>query len=145
MKKVLLFVVFAIILFSFQVRAQDLSSNKNDEGSKVVLNVEGEGKIQWNTTTFEFGKIDYMNPKTAVFEFKNTGTKPLVVTNVKAFCGCTKVDYPKTPVLPGKTGKVSAEYNAASMGNFSKSVRVQFSEESLTQHLELKGTVVRKK
>ena len=143
--KNILFAVIAVLFFSIQTQAQDLSSNKDNEGSKVVLNVEGEGKIEWSTTTYEFGEIDYMNPKTAVFEFKNTGTKPLVVTNVKAFCGCTKVDYPKTPVLPGKKAKVSAEYNAASMGNFSKSVRVQFSEESLTQHLELKGTVVRKK
>ena len=56
--------------------------------------------------------------------FKNEGTAPLTLTNVKASCGCTTPSWTKEPIAPGETGKVAAEYNMARAGGFNKSITV---------------------
>jgi hypothetical protein len=37
-----------------------------------------------------------------------------------------KSDFTKEPIKPGKTGKITATYNAATVGNFNKTVYVKF-------------------
>ena len=46
-----------------------------------------------------------------VFEFTNTGTAPLEITNVQSTCGCTVPTKPTEPIMPGKTGKIEVKYN----------------------------------
>lgn len=45
------------------------------------------------------------------FVFKNTGDGNLVIIDAKATCGCTRPEYPKNPIAPGKTGKIKVSYN----------------------------------
>ena len=35
------------------------------------------------------------------FKIKNTGTGDLIITNAKASCGCTQLEYPKEVIKPG--------------------------------------------
>lgn len=58
-----------------------------------------------------FGTIPEGPAVTTDFEFKNIGKEPIVLSNVQASCGCTTPHWTKEPVLPGKTGKISATYN----------------------------------
>jgi len=81
-------------------------------------------KIGFSKTEYDFGTIKSGSPVSHEFEFKNDGTAPLVLTNVKASCGCTTPSWPKEPIAPGETGKISATYNNAGAGNFNKSVTV---------------------
>ena len=58
------------------------------------------------------------------FLIRNDGDAPLQITDVKAACGCTVVDYDKT-IAPGQTGKVHAEVDTATFnGAISKGVTV---------------------
>ncbi|MDR3152715.1 MAG: DUF1573 domain-containing protein [Deltaproteobacteria bacterium] len=41
-----------------------------------------------------------------VFEIKNSGTEPLIITQVVPACGCTVASYDEF-IAPGKTGKVT--------------------------------------
>ncbi|TDM00356.1 MAG: hypothetical protein C4K58_03815 [Flavobacteriaceae bacterium] len=59
-----------------------------------------------------------------VFEIKNTGKKPLIITNVEASCGCTTPEVPKKPILPGKTGTLTVSYDTQRTGPFLKSITV---------------------
>ena len=73
-----------------------------------------------NYTTIEW--IDNVNqtlPKVkegeiveVTFRFKNTGSKPLVVDNVSASCGCTVPEKPEEPVMPGKEGLIKAKFDS---------------------------------
>ncbi|MBI3143619.1 MAG: DUF1573 domain-containing protein [Bacteroidetes bacterium] len=81
-------------------------------------------QITFTKTTHDFGKIPQGKPVSYEFEFTNTGDAPLVLTSVKASCGCTTPFYPTEPVQPGQTNKIKAVYNAASPGTFHKSVTV---------------------
>jgi len=46
-----------------------------------------------------------------IFKFKNTGGQPLVISDYKVACSCTKVIYPKYPILPGKTAEIKVSFD----------------------------------
>lgn len=98
--------------------------------------------IAWKVETIDVGEIPQGTPKAIVYEFKNTGKTAVVITNVQGSCGCTATDYTKEPILPGKTAKVTATYNAANKGAFTKTVTVTTSAETTPKILTLKGTVI---
>ena len=101
--------------------------------------------ILWTETTLDFGKIEQGKPLNAEFEFKNPSMVPLIISSVRPTCGCTIADYPKEPVQPGKTGKISVTFNAASSGFFQKSIVVTTNATEGNVSLIIKGEVIAKK
>jgi hypothetical protein len=95
-------------------------------------------------TTFHFGQIPQGTPVTHIYRFTNTGTAPLIISNVQVQCGCTSPEWTKSPVLPGETGYVAAQFNAAAMGHFSKFVTVISNATKTQQKLYFSGEVVTK-
>ncbi|MCV9930913.1 DUF1573 domain-containing protein [Flavobacterium sp. LS1R47] len=100
------------------------------------------GSITWKSETIDVGQIPLNVPKEIDFEFKNTGKTAVVITSVQGSCGCTATNYTKEPILPGKSAKITATYNAASKGAFSKTVTVVTSAEPTPKVLTLKGIVL---
>jgi len=111
----------------------------------VAVGYAQKGVMKFSQETHDFGKVEQGKPVTHVFEFKNTGTDPIVINDATASCGCTKPNWTREPVMPGKTGTVSATYNAAAAGPFNKSVTVTSNAESGSVVLYLKGEVVTQK
>jgi hypothetical protein len=103
-----------------------------------------KGVMKFKEETHVFGKIEQGKPVTQEFVFTNTGTDPVVISNVTASCGCTTPSWTKDPVLPGKTGTIKATYNAAAAGPFNKNITVFSNSETPSFSLYLKGEVVAK-
>lgn len=110
----------------------------------VAVSYAQKGTVKFVKETHDFAKVEQGKPVTYVFTFKNTGTDPVIISDAQASCGCTKPSWTKEPVMPGKTGTVSATYNAAAMGPFNKSVTVMSNAETPNVVLYLKGEVVSK-
>lgn len=102
--------------------------------------------ISWDESKYEFGDIKEADgPATHVFEFTNTGSEPLVITNVKPSCGCTSSDYTKEPVMPNAKGFVSATYNPAGRpGPFNKSINVSTNCNPEITTIRFSGKVIEK-
>ncbi len=98
--------------------------------------------IKWISETIDVGEIPQGIPKPIEFEFKNTSKEPIVVVSAQGSCGCTSTDFPKTPVLPGTTTKITATFNAANKGNFTKTVTVKISSEEAPVLLTFRGVVI---
>ena len=132
--KTMKFLIIAVVttLMSFTNLPNQV---KNQNGN--ALNA-----ITWKQETIELGEIVQGTPKSVVFEFKNTSKKSVIISNVTGTCGCTATDFTKTPIEAGKTGKITATYNAANLGLFSKTVSVTTSAEQSPKILTLKGTVI---
>ncbi|OXA85330.1 DUF1573 domain-containing protein [Flavobacterium hercynium] len=128
----------ALGLMSFSAIAPVQSVVSTDE----VIVAETASTIVWKAETIDVGQIPQGTPKAIVYEFKNTGKTAVVITNVQGSCGCTATDYTKEPVQPGKSAKVTATYNAAAKGGFTKTVTVTTSAETAPKVLTLKGTVI---
>jgi len=103
-----------------------------------------QGALQFEKQTHDFGNVPQGTPVTYEFKFKNTGNAPIVISNVQASCGCTTPAWTNTPVLPGKTGSIKAQYNAAAMGAFNKSITVTSNASNSSEVVFIKGTVVDK-
>jgi hypothetical protein len=110
--------------------------------SKTTVDTESAAPIAWKSESIDLGNIPQNKPKAITFEFKNTGTTDVVITNVKASCGCTATDYTKTPIKPGETAKMTATFNAANKGAFTKQVTVTTNAEETSKVLTFKGTVI---
>lgn len=133
MKKFVLLTAFVFGLF-FIARSQTVQVESGNPSSMA--------KFKWEATTFDFGKIEQGKPVSHDFTFTNTGTTPLVISNVRGSCGCTVTDYSRDPIAPGKTGMVKATFNAAAIGAFNKSIRVTANVEGANETLYIKGEVV---
>jgi len=110
--------------------------------SETKISETSASTIAWKAETIDVGQIPQGTPKAIVYEFKNTGKTAVVITNVQGSCGCTATDYTKEPIQAGKSGKVTATYNAANKGAFTKTVTVTTSAETAPKILTLKGTVI---
>lgn len=83
--------------------------------------------IEWlDGTNRDFGTMKQGETLEVSFRFKNTGTKPLIISNVTAGCGCTVPEVPKKPYGPGETGVIKASFdsNKGQVGMNSKQVNV---------------------
>lgn len=93
------------------------------------------------SSTIDLGKVKVGSPVTGTFKVTNIGTTPLIIENVQPSCGCTKSDYTKAPIAPGQEGTITATYNAATIGNFNKTVYVKFAGVNEQVGLNIVGTV----
>ena len=83
--------------------------------------------IEWvDSVHTDLGKISEGQSIEISWQFKNTGTKPLIIQNVTAGCGCTIAEKPEQPVSPGENGVIKAKFNSAGQGagHVQKSVTV---------------------
>lgn len=110
----------------------------------VTTDVPRNGaKISFNEETHDYGTIAKGADGNCVFEFTNNGNEPLILSNVRASCGCTTPSWTKEPIMPGKTGVIKVRYNTNNVGNFNKTVTVT---SNAVDHprvvLKIKGNVV---
>jgi hypothetical protein len=97
---------------------------------------------KFNEDIHDFGKIPHNVPAVYYFEVTNNSEKPIVIESASASCGCTVPEYPKEPIVPGKTAKIKVQYNAANMGQFQKDVYIKLAGINDTKTLKIKGEVI---
>lgn len=102
--------------------------------------------VQWLDSVQDFGKVTDGEKVVITFHFKNTGSKPLVIANVQASCGCTVPSKPDEPIAPGQEGKITAEFNSAGrVGKASKYLNVTCNTKENISNLLFEGEVLPKK
>ncbi len=137
MKKVFLLTLSIIFCTTFLANAQ---WGNNNSGS---LSSNTEGNVKWEQENIDLGTIKQYKQQTAIFKVTNTGGKAIVITNAKGSCGCTEITYPKHPIAPGKTVKISVLFDAEDEGVFNKTITITMNIEDSSQVLHLSGEVVK--
>lgn len=97
--------------------------------------------VTWDATTHSFGDIPRGQPVTHTFTFRNTGTQPLYIDNVRTSCGCTSPDWADVHILPDSTGHIHVEYDADDLGAFAKPIKVYFKGQRKAEKLLIEGYV----
>lgn len=80
--------------------------------------------ITFDKMVHDYGDVKKGGDGTCTFTFTNTGTEPLILSNVRSSCGCTVPKWTGEPVMPGKTGEIDVRYNTNNVGSINKSVTV---------------------
>lgn len=125
--------IMALALISIPATAK----KKNDGGRALPRFAE---------TVYDFGTIkEDGGPVSHNFEFTNVGNGNLVILDATAECGCTRPEYPKNPIAPGKKNKIKITYNPIGRpGAFTKQVTIKINGEPRKIRLKIRGTVVPK-
>ena len=76
------------------------------------------------------------------FKFQNTGDEPLIIKSYEVACSCTKITYPKEPILPGKSGIVHLSFDTNGKYGFqSRKVKI-LSNAKKPVYIQFKVTVI---
>ena len=98
--------------------------------------------MSFGETTFDFGTVDEGEKVSHVYEFTNTGSEPLVISNAKGSCGCTVPKWPKNPIAPGETGEILVEFNSkGKTGKQTKRVTITANTDPAQSFLTITGQV----
>src|SRR6516162_420656 len=69
--------------------------------------------ITWEKSSYDFGEITEGEKVEHTFKLTNSGSEPLVITNVQVTCGCTTPKgWPRDPILPGKRAEIVVMFNS---------------------------------
>lgn len=129
------FLAFGIVAVQTQTAQAQTSAAKNPNGAKFKFK-DGD--------THDFGTIAEGPIAEYKFSFENVGKEPLIIQNATASCGCTTPEWPKQPILPGKSGVVTVRFNTQGrVGPFMKDIYIQSNAicDKPRYELHIKGTV----
>ncbi len=101
--------------------------------------------IEFDTTTYDFGRVYEGEVVGWYFKFKNTGDKNLVLINVSADCGCTTPAYSKEPLAPGKEGEIKVVFDSnGRSGHQFKTVNIETNGEPRLIDLIITAEIIEK-
>jgi uncharacterized cupredoxin-like copper-binding protein len=139
MKK-LFFLAFAILVSSsVYAQNEDTTVKTNVEEVKV----ERKAHIEFSEDTYDFTEITQGDVVTHVFDFKNTGKYPLIISNVRTTCGCTVPVFPKgEPIAPGASEKITVKFNSrGKLGMQRKVITIYSNADNAQSTVTLVGNV----
>lgn len=116
MKKVLLILSIAVAIVA--CKSEDKKSSEapkisQEELNKIVNDTASFTSITWLDSTYlDLGKVKEGKMVEVAFRFKNSGDKPLVISNVSASCGCTVPEKPEQAFAPGEEGSIKAKFDS---------------------------------
>lgn len=130
MKKLILIIVALVALIPVVATAKE----------------KAQAKINFTEKSHNFGIVkEDGGPVSYEFQFVNDGTGNLIIYEATAQCGCTKPEFPKSPVAPGKKGKIKVTYNPIGRpGPFEKTVTVKTNAKGGKARLKISGNVTPK-
>jgi len=111
-----------------------------------VAVAQDKPKIVFEKVIHDYGTFKEADGlQTTTFKFTNEGTAPLVLSSVRASCGCTTPKWTRQPVPPKGTGEVQVTYNPKNRpGSFNKTVTVSSNAANHSVVLRIKGTVAQR-
>jgi len=111
----------------------------------LTLSVQSQEKIAqvtFDQTLIDYGTIENGADGKRTFNFKNTGTAPLVFNRIYSSCGCTIPKKPKKPIQPGESSSIDVEYDTKRTGVFLKAITVNSNASNSNIILRIKGEVL---
>jgi hypothetical protein len=137
--------------FKFSMLNYNIKMKRNLPTTMILLLVvfvnvaiaQDVAKITFEKTSHNFGSfLESAGVQTTTFKFKNTGTSPLIISNVRASCGCTTPKWTREPVVPNGSGEITVSYDPANRpGIFSKTITVTSNAQNANVILEISGQV----
>jgi len=142
MKKLLLMFCVLGILSSCDIR------NTNKYGGiqpQIAHKFADSTTVQLIDSTYNFGKVNDGEKVIYNYRFKNSGTKPLIISSAMASCGCTVPEKPEEPIKPGETGSIKVVFNSTGrVGPAHKTITVVSNAYPSFPVLQLTGEVIKK-
>ena len=117
-----------------------------DEAKRIEDKKRNVTTLSFNRLEHDFGKVIEDTDNFTEFMVTNTGDKPLIISNVKASCGCTTPEKPEGPIAPGKSDKIKVKFhpNPGQLNEIQKTVTVTANTDPVISTVSIKAFVVKK-
>ncbi len=80
------------------------------------------------------------------FVIHNTGKEPLIISETKVECGCTTVEKPSQPIIPGASGIIKVSFDTKNkMDRQDRTVTIISNASNSPSTVRFKGVVLKKK
>lgn len=119
MKQALFIIAGSCILFSCTSNDAVSADKQKQDSTKHVQMLESVNdstnftSIQWlDSMHQDLGKVQDGSVVEVSWKFKNTGSKPLIISTVNPGCGCTVADKPEEPIAPGGESVIKAKFDS---------------------------------
>ncbi|MBA2610446.1 MAG: DUF1573 domain-containing protein [Bacteroidetes bacterium] len=104
-----------------------------------------QAKMEIKDAKKSFGMVKKGEVVKLDYDFTNTGTEPLLITDVEVSCSCTTVDFPKQPIAPGQSAKVIVSFDTKTVyDRQDRVVLVKSNDPKSPAKIRYKGIVLRK-
>ena len=118
------------------------AANKADAAGAPAVPTGPTTVMEFDATDFDFGMVDEGEKVSHTYNFKNTGSEPLILSNAKGSCGCTVPKWPKEPIAPGESGVITVEFNSKNKkGKRNQKVTITANTDPAQTFIYLKGEV----
>ena len=100
--------------------------------------------LEFSTAVHDFGEVKADTDVFADISVKNTGSMPLIISDVKASCGCTMPKKPEAPIAPGQSDIIQVKFHSkpGQMNEVTKTVTVTANTEKGTHTFDIRAFVV---
>ena len=123
--------IFGVFIFASAIAQENTPAN----GPQIVF----------EESTHDFGEIRQGDKVEHVFTFENSGTEPLIISNVQVTCGCTASDWPRDPIAPGTQSSITITFNSAGkLGMQNKVITIVSNAVTPRQRISIKTNVLAK-
>lgn len=104
-----------------------------------------EAEFSIDNSVHKFPKVDEGVILEHFFTITNSGGAPLIISEYKVSCSCTKVFLPKGPILPGESYKLKVSFDTN--GKYyvqDRTIYLKANTKKETHHLRFKVKVIPK-
>jgi len=142
-KRYILFLLVSVAIVSCNGRRKDKIAD--DTETQKALALKDSTTVQIIDTAYNFNPVTDGEKVEYSYRFKNTGTKPLVIVEATASCGCTVPQKPEKPILPGEMGFIKVAFDSKGrVGEAHKTITVTSNAKPEFPLLILTGKVMAK-
>ena len=99
--KIIILISIIVIIGAFLIFYNINIQNKSSQAPKLSFSEE-----EW-----DFGKIKEDERPVHIFTIKNIGREELIISRVRASCGCTVTLLSSDHILPGKSAELKATFD----------------------------------
>ena len=139
--------IFAFTIFIACENKQRTDNQTIEDNQKALQPTADKFPVMAiDTPSVDLGTLMQGDTIMHVYNFKNTGNIPLVLSNVNASCGCTTPSYSTEPVAPGERGFITVKFNSKGKeGKLNKTVTAYANTKPAENTVSFKIEVLTKK
>ena len=117
-------------------------NNPNTAAPQDMASSENAPVMTFEKTEHDFGTITQEKKVSHTFQFTNTGKSPLIIQSASATCGCTVPEWPKEPIAPGESGKITVEFDpTGKVGQQAKQVTIRANTQPEINQVTIKTNI----
>ncbi len=126
----------ACFLFSIFIVGNSVAFIHQDDSATFA-------QITFEKSAHNFGEINQGEKVEQIFTFKNSGTIPLLLSNVLSTCGCTIPEWPKEPIPPGEEREIKVVFDSTSkIGRQNKVITIRSNSKDGDYRLRISAMVL---